>query len=56
MTGSRIRERFLEPFHSDIEQAKASEHGGNSEGAEDAGGGVGGMIEGRTILAKEIQR
>jgi hypothetical protein len=39
-----------------IEQAKASEHGGNREDVEGIGGGVGAMIEGQTILAEEIQR
>jgi hypothetical protein len=50
------RKRCQEPFPSDIEQAKASEHGENSEGVEGDGGGVGAMIEGQTILAEEIQR
>jgi hypothetical protein len=44
-----------ELFSSDIKQAKASEHGGNCEDVEGAGGRVGGMIEGQTILAEEIQ-
>ena len=44
-----------ELFPSDIKQAKASEQGRNREGVEGAGGGVGGMIEGQTILVAEIQ-
>ena len=48
-------ERCLEPISSDIEQDQASEHGGNYESTEGIGGGVGAMIEGQTILAKEIQ-